>query len=88
MASVGHSVCPISTEYLNCLTVSQNQIAVLFVRRIPVSTRSFVHTAFLYETSNSNKNNCPVLTARGKIQGMKKGQHLKINAGVPISNLF
>ena len=49
------------------------------------------HTAILYGTSNSNthnNNNCPMLTAGGKGMGLKNGQHLKLGADVPMSNLL
>ena len=49
------------------------------------------NTVVLYGTSNSNthnNNNCPMLTAGGKGMGLKNGQHLKLGAGVPMSNLL
>ena len=49
------------------------------------------HTVVLYGTSNSNthnNNNCPMLTAGGKRIGLKNGQHLKLGADVPMSNLL
>lgn len=49
------------------------------------------HTAILYGTSNSNthnNNNCPMLTAGGKGMGLNNGQHLKLGADVPMSNLL
>jgi hypothetical protein len=49
------------------------------------------HTVVLYGTSNSNthnNNNCPMLTAGGKGIGLKNGQHLKLGADVPMSNLL
>lgn len=49
------------------------------------------HTVILYGTSNSNthnNNNCPMLTAGGNAIGMKNGQHVKLGAEVPMSNLL
>ena len=49
------------------------------------------HTLVLYGTSNSNthnNNNCPILVAGGNAIGMKHGQHLKLGANVPLSNLL
>lgn len=48
-------------------------------------------TVILYGTSNSNthnNHNCPMLTAGGKAIGMKNGQHVKLGADVPMSNLL
>ena len=49
------------------------------------------HTVVLYGTSNSNthnNNNCPMLVAGGSAIGINQGQHLKLGADTPMSNLL